>query len=75
MIRRLALLVVLYLLSSELLARTSRTVLDPGGHVDVAIASLTVLTLLLRLLTIFVIPFVLALHLLNTRIERPKMER
>lgn len=75
MIRRLALLIVFYLLSAELLAWTSRTVLDPGGHVDVAIAGLTVLSLVLRLLTMFVVPFFLAFRLLNTRFHRPKMDR
>lgn len=58
---------VAQLACAQLLAATERTVLDPGGRVDLALAGLTGLTLLLRLVTYFVLPGALVFGLLAQR--------
>ncbi len=53
-----------YVGCSEVLARMHRSLLDPGGHVDLPLAILTVLTLGLRLVVVFAVPAYLLANLL-----------
>ena len=59
MIRRVVPLLVAYLVCSEVLARLQRTVLDPAGHPDPSLLALTGVTLMLRLVVFFGLPFLL----------------
>lgn len=55
-------LLFVYVGCSEVLARMHRSLLDPGGHVDLPLAALTVLTLGLRLVVVFALPAYLLVH-------------